>query len=357
MDSFFDSNEQKQRFINAKAIDCIYNDNTSADEWKRISDTYKALLPYGHLDQFRLEVGESGSFFIRDIFSRYIDDDTFVVTSRHEHETVKDCLKAVKHKLELVYEDIILLDINSIYDAYVKSGCKKFALYMVGTLIATGEIIPQEFFERLKKKIPDGLYIIDDVHGMFITPRDYSMFDAVIYTCHSWVSSFNMGLIWSRLPDKIGYRSKENTVLYLDLIKVIIEKFDKVRLFKTVLIEFFAAELADSKTYGLFNRTTQHIFALVTYGLVFTQEFYDEMFKECIRFGETLSYRNFVRIRFQEFILKDPDEAIKALNRLKQILKFLKQVRDQSGIETVFTGEKNVTRKHLNDPHGHLDLA
>ena len=351
---------EKDILRNARAIPCTYIDNATDKEWDDITSAYKALLPFGHLDGFKYEVAETGSYLIRGIFNRYIDDDTFVVTSRHEHDTVRDCLSRIKHKLEIVYEDIVALDMDQIYAAFKASGCTKFALYMVGTLIATGEIIPQAFFEKLKAYLDErnvqSLFILDDVHGMFITPRDYSLFDAVIYTCHSWICSFNMGMMFTRLPDQIGFRCKENPAQYLDLIKLIISKFDKIRQFKQVLMEYFAEELADAKTFDVFKRTTPHIFSLVTYGLVFTQDQYDALYKYDIRLGETLSYRNFARIRCQEFIIKDYDTVIKGLTLLKKTLRACKMVRDMSGIKPVFTDKKNITRKHLPDPHAALDV-
>lgn len=359
LETFFDSPEQKE-LLRSEEVECEYKDEVSEEQWKELSDSYKSLLPFGHLDNYRFEVGKSGSFFIREIYKNYVDDDTFVLHSCYEHDTVRDCLSNVKNKLELVYSEIVSLDISTIISKFKKSGCKKFFLYMVGTAISTGEIMPQEFFIRLKEELTNRniphKFILDDVHGMFITTRDYSLFDCVIYTCHSWIVSFNMGFIFSRLPDKIGFRSPLNPTRYLELIKIIISKFDKVRQFKNILTEFFAEELSDQKTFGLYERTTPHIFAIATYDLVFPQQYYDKLYFYDIRLGETLSYRNFARIRCQEFIMKDPDYAIESLKELKKILYKCKYRREHSGQVVNYTNEQNITREHLPDPHADLKV-
>lgn len=358
--TFFDSDEQRKQFINAKAIDCIYEDNATIEEWNNITKQYKSLLPFGHLNDYRFEVGESGSFFIKNIFEKYVDDDTFVLSSRLEHDIVKYCLKSVKHQLKLGQEEVFELNVEKIYSEFKKSGCKKFLLYMVGTTIATGEIMPQSFFEKLKeilvKNNIEHKMILDDVHGMFVTPRDYSIFDAIVFTAHSWLINFNMGVLFTKLPDKIGYMCKENPIKYLDLIKIVISKFDKVRQFKNIMIEYFSEELSDKTTFGLYDRTTPHIFSLVTYGLIFHQKEYESLLDYHIRLGETLSYKNFAKIRFQEFIIKNPNYILEGLNKLKSALRKYKRIKDTCNFEIVWDDKQNIQKKHLADPNAKLDV-
>jgi hypothetical protein len=40
--------------------------------------------------------------------------------------------------------------------------------------------------------------MIDDVHGMFLIPRDYSIFDYILYTAHSLIPNYEMGFLISK---------------------------------------------------------------------------------------------------------------------------------------------------------------
>ena len=295
---------------------------------------YFKNMPYCNISPktHRIESADNGSFFIRELFKKYApDDQTFVLSSTCEHDTTRECLSTVKNKLELYIKDIRSLNINKIIEAYKNSNCTFFMMYMVGTSISSGEIIPQTFFELLKNRlekenIPHVL-ILDDVHGMFITPRDYRIFDYVLYTAHSLVCDYNMGMLISKNENQpIGKYDPLGLDQYFTRLMIILNRKDKLRLFKQILSQYFAEELADTKFFGLHEFTSQHIFSLKTYNLKFTQRQWDKLNEYKIRLGEGDWYQNFARIRFQEFIRQDSDKMIEGLELLKETLKICKEI-------------------------------
>ena len=297
-------------------------------------DRYFKLMPFCNIssENQRIEVADNGSYFIRELFRRYIYDNTFVLSSTCEHDTTRECLSTVKHKLELYIKEIRSLNIDYIIEKYKESGCNQFVMYMVGTSISSGEIIPQEFFERLKHRLEElnipHVLILDDVHGMFMTPRDYSIFNFVLYTAHSLVCDYNMGMLisGSRGYVPIGFYDWLGLDEYYTRLDIILKRKDKLRLFKQVLSQYFAEELADTEFFGLHEFTSQHIFSLKTFNLKFTQKQWDKLNEYKIRLGEGDWYQNFARIRFQEFIRQDSDKMIEGLELLKKTLRICRQV-------------------------------
>lgn len=298
---------------------------------------YFDLLPHSNItsNTHRLEVLDCGSDFIRALFKRYADDDTFVLSSTCEHDTTRECLGNVEHKLELYMDIIRKMNIDDIMTEFKKSGCSKFMLYMVGTSISSGEIVPQEFFEKLKKELEDReiphVLILDDVHGMFITPRDYTIFDYIIYTAHSLVCDYNMGMMISKIENEpIGMYDWMGLDEYYTRLSIILQRKDKLRLFKQVLTQYFADLLVDDEFFDLFKFTSQHIFSLKTYKIKFTDRQREKLKEYKIRLGDGNWYQNFARIRFQEFIRQDYTKMIEGLTYLRNVLEVGREIYKES---------------------------
>ena len=330
----------------------IYNfDSIKQSNWEDLTYKYKSLLPFGHLDNYTLNTAASCTELIQKLFKKHVDDDTFVISSNYEHDSTRKCLENVKNKLILHYaEDITKLNVDKVIKEFQKSNCKRLFSYFVGTGLSTGEILPQIFFIKLKKALTDNniehILVLDDVHGMFITPRDYTIFDYILYTCHSWIKGYEMGMMWSKI-DCGGIQNFDKTRDYLDKLSIVISRFDKIRQFKMVLSQFFAEELSKKDTFNLFSNTTQHIFTLETHGLSFTQEDYDTLNKYLIKISEYNSIDNFVRIRFQELISFDPEVALEGLHMVKKILKKALFLKNSSGVIPVFDDSKHIKTDYI----------
>lgn len=325
--------------------------NKTFNDWEDLTDKYKKLLPFSHLDNYTLNTASSCTELIQNLFKKHVDNDTFVVSSNYEHDSTKRCLEKVQNKLILHYsEDIIKLNVDKIINEFRKSNSKKIFAYFIGTGLSTGEILPQTFFIKLKKALIDNqiehTFVLDDVHGMFITPRDYSLFDYILYTCHSWIKDYEMGMMWSK-TDCGGIQDFDKTKDYLNKLYIVISKFDKIRQFKLVLSQFFAEELANKATFNLFDNTTQHIFTLETHGLAFTQEDYNTLNRYLIKISEYNSIDNFIRIRFQELISFDPEFALEGLHMVKKILKKAVFLKNSSGVIPIFDDSKHIKTDYI----------
>lgn len=326
----------------------IQKDTCKADSkaWKDIEGKYKELLPLGNVEDFRLEVGQSGSFLIRQLFYKYVDDNTLVITSDNEHATVSiKCIQNVKHHLCIPIADTPKLQVDHILDIYKQHNCTKVLVYYIGTTISTGQITPQEFFYSLKElftehDIPHKM-ILDDVHGLFITPRDYSIFDGIVYTCHSLVVGYDMGLLLTKLPDKIGYCDYEKANNYLPKLNIVLNKFNKVRMFNLILAQLFGPELAYTEKLELFpSLSTPHIFAMKTKGLLFNQEIADDLFSPyAIQLNEKKTYEGFVRIRFQDTTFQSTKQFIEGIHKLKG---YLRTALHNTVDPNEFTGEQYI---------------
>lgn len=316
-----------------------------SNSWLEITELYRNLLPNTDMSSFRLEVAESGSFFIRKLFTEIVDDDTYVISTTYEHPNVNECLAKCKNKVLLRFNTITECNVDDLITKFTASKCKKVFVYMIGTSTCSGQIVPTYFFTQLKSRLNKlnikNIFFLDDVHGMFITPRDYSIFDYILYTCHSLVSRFDMGLLWLKNEyQPLGFTNPARTLLYYNKLKLFLDKIHKIRLFPLYLTEYFAEELSITKHFELFTNTTPHIFALKTKGLAFNQSQYDILDEYNIRIGENLCYENFMRLRIQEFISESPEFLIKGLQESKKIL--AKNIR-LSGIKDItFTNEQHI---------------
>lgn len=330
------------------SINCFKTDFESK-EWKDVETLYKHLLNYTNLDDFHLEVADRASYFIEKIFKTYVNDDIFVIYSSFEHPNVLKELENVKNKYCLFYNELVTFDFDKILCKFKDSKCNKIFVYVPGTSVCTGQIIPQRFYLTVKENCEklgiDCMLMCDDVHGMFITPRDYSIFDFVLYTCHSYIPGFDMGILWSKRKETLGFTNIVRSNEYYKRLCMFLDRLDKVRIFPLLLAEYFAKELSDINHFELYTNTTTHIFALKTKGLVFNQSYFDKCDEYKVRLGETKAFINFIRLRIQEFILEDSDFILNGLRITKKAIESFINKANLYQNNIIFDGKKNIEHK------------
>lgn len=292
------------------------------------------MLPYGHIDGKSHEI----SFFdratdaINSLFQREVDDNTLVIVSNNEHENVVKAYKACKNIYVLDFDtEIIPCKLNKLYTECSKY--HKIFVYVIGTQVSNGIITPQLFFEKLKNWLEYNQkkykIIIDDVHGMFIVPRDYRLFDYIIYTCHALITDFNMGILIARQPSTIvGYHFTNWGFAYLEAVRAVIEHHTKFYAFKYIMNQYFAEEIASGKL-TLNANTAPHIFAPEIHGLNIDKKTFDEAVTELKKYdmrfeagfdeeGQCNS-RIYLRIREGQYFVY-PEKLIPGLEMVKSIL-------------------------------------
>lgn len=231
----------------------VYNDS---EEYRKIvTDNFIKYISYGNIssETHNVTFGDSATELIQRLFKHYHadNDNTLVVYSNNEHHSAKNCVDKCKHTLEVSYDEEILL---SKVDRVVNEA-KKFKstlIYIIGTQISNGLISPQDFFIKLRKELDknniDYTLILDDVHGMLFVPRDYSLFDYVIYTCHAWVLNYDAGvLISNRKKKKFGYEIANWATDYMENMNILFKRWDKIHTFKAVMMNFFVKYLVNPK--------------------------------------------------------------------------------------------------------------
>lgn len=294
--------------------------NYSENAYKLLENKLMSNLLCSNIDSdhYHITLSDTATSLIDQLFSKEVDDDTLVISTLVEHPSVQANLDKCKHVIRLNYYDhISKLDLSPIYQELSK--VKKVFTYIIGTQISTGEITPQEYFIKLKTYLQERGYptvmVIDDVHGMYIYPRDYSLFDYIIGTAHALIRPYDMGILISKKGD-IGI--KDNTWLedYLTKLDILLSVKDKLDLFPLIMKEYFSRY----PKFHTFYNTVHNIYAVKTPIKIFTQSMWDELDKYEIRLelGDKSS-GGIIRFRSQQFITF-PDFLIPGLVLLDEIL-------------------------------------
>ena len=320
--------DEKVLLNTLRTPDIEYNDI----DYKELTQQYFDRMPFCNLtsnDHF-IAFDESGTAFIDKIFEREVDDDTLVISTTYEHTSVQKCLAVVKNKILLNSDrDIRAYNINPLIEEAKKY--KKVFVYIIGTQLSTGEITPQLFYEKLKEAfVSNNIVMIDDVHGMFMTPRDYRIFDYVLYTAHSLVTEYNMGLLITK-EYMFGKRAYNWGKEYLEKLDIILKRRLKMLQFKNIIIQYLNEYLSDTNMFRLFNFTSDHIFAVETVGLEYDTDTWEKLDLYKIRVSEFKMVKNWIRIRFQEFTRLSEDKAIEGLHYLCKIIEKAKLIQKMRG--------------------------
>lgn len=187
----------------------------------------------------------SATSFINMLFNRYVDEDTLVISSDNEHPSVKNKLSECKNVLILSHYDIIRR-YNLDYIINASKQYKKVFVYIIGTRNDTGEITPQNFFIDLKKEFIknsiEHTLVLDDVQGMFVVPRDYTIFDYVIGTGHAMITNFDLGILISNHYIG-GYKAYNWGKWYLERLDILLKRKDKMNMFSQVLEQYFSRDI------------------------------------------------------------------------------------------------------------------
>lgn len=307
--------------------------NYNIDLEKSMIDRFSKLLPYGHINYGTHEISffEHATDIINCLFSQKVDDNTLVIVSNNEHENVIKNYIQCKNVYVLDFDtEIIPCKLDNLYAECSKY--KKVFVYIIGTQVSNGIITPQLFFETLKSWLvlnqKEHIMIIDDVHGLFIVPRDYTIFDYIIYTCHALITQFDMGiLIAKRSSELVGYRYLNWGIAYLDAIEIIFNHLIKFYNFKNIMCQYFEEEIAEKKL-TLNPNTVPHIFAPEIHRLKLNKNDFDEIFYELKKYDMRIeggfdengkcNSRLYLRIREGQYFTH-PERLIPGLEIAKSI--------------------------------------
>lgn len=315
-------------------IDSPYN----VSNYFSLEDAYFDRMPFCNITSktHQISFNESGTAFITDIFKEEVDEDTLVISTYYEHGSVQTILNNISNKLLLNYElDICQYNLDKIL--YEAKKYKKVFVYIIGTQLSTGEIIPQLFFEKLKQAFVKNNIIhkmmLDDVHGMFLVPRDYSLFDYILYTAHAIVKDFNMGMLISK-KNTFEFGKKEYSWgnEYLKRLDIILKRKEKIFMFKHILLSYFNELFSVANVFSYYTQTVNHIFSIKTKNIYFTDKERLLLEKYNIQVSEHQNINNWIRIRYQDFISMSYEDIENGFNILENIIKRKLMILEMKGL-------------------------
>lgn len=294
----------------------------SDEDFDNIEKEYFKRMPFCNISEktHHITFSECATNFIDGLFNKCVDDNTLVIYSNNEHDNVKTNVNKCKNKLEVNYDtEIKLLKTTRIINESKKYN--KVFVYIIGTQISTGQITPQLFYEKLKQQFMlhniEHTIVLDDVHGMFIIPRDYTLFDYILYTAHALIKKYDMGIMISK--DKfMGNQAINWGKEYLDILDVLLKRKEKMQIFTQIMKDEFYEKIITNR-FALCDYSTPHIFSLKTIGVKYTQQMYNNLNGYNIRIEGINKPNTYIRFRAQHYI-QHPEYLTNGLNMVYNIL-------------------------------------
>ena len=194
----------------------------------------------------KLYTSDCATDLINQLFDKYTQDDTLIITTGYEHPNVN---KILQNKKNVLY--INIFDIDYYFMLQKSNEFKKIFIYISGTQISTGNFIVDKYFRKLRTIFSNNevITVLDDVQGMFILDRDYTLYDYIIGTAHSLCPYYDSGfLIQNRLDFNFGDTNSLWLEGYLQRLKIILSRKHLLKQFFNVCYDHFNCLF---KQYGI----------------------------------------------------------------------------------------------------------
>lgn len=331
----------------------IKNDLTYTNEYLNACNSIIKLLKSNNLiDKYRIEIDKSCTSLIQKLFKTYVNENTFVITSSHDHEATTNMLVGKNQyiinvfKLQDKQERIKIF--QEILDSFKKSKCTNIFCIMVGTTPHSAITIDQNFFIELKtvfiKNNLPHLMFLDDCQGIFMIERNYEVFDGFLATGHVLSCLFpDVGLLFTKLPQQIGYINKQALIDLYNKIKIIVKYKDKANDFNKLMSEYFK-----DTSFNQYSNEPSHQFSLSLRNTINSTKYDSKFIKYGIRFNPINCEDNFVRLRYHEVIIQDSDVFIKGLRELKTHLNKLSRFKELAPVNLNYSLESREEMQNLN---------
>lgn len=294
-----------------------------SDKYLDLENEYFKRMPLCNINNkdYHITFEYKARTFINYIFSEYFDDtDTLIISVENEHHSVLENINKCKNGIILKRFDVFNYNFSKIMLELSTKKYKRAFVYITGVQLFTGEIIPQLFFEKLKdillKNNISVKMMLDDVHGMFLIPRDYSIFDYILYTAHSIVDKFDMGLLISK-DGLYGKRAYNWGSKYLKRLDIMLKRKEKIFLFKYILNQYFNQYFSNKEIFSEYKNTVNHIYSISYRNLYFSDKDCEYLKENGILINKDIQC---IRFRIKEFFNFNTDEVINKLSIFTKIL-------------------------------------
>ena len=282
----------------------------------------QAQLNIKGLEDYSLCLGSDARSLIRQLFDTYAIEDTLVITSGLEHESVNEILGTIKNKYvldeyRLTHLDVVEKELSKILPKY-----NKVFLYMIGVHMSTGFIMPDKVFNTLKALFKDKqtIYVLDDVHGLFSVNRDRTKFDYIVGTTHAIIDGFNTGLLFTKQGCiDFGYKSVNQLSELVEKLKIL----DKNTGFYTLRNEL--SQLKKDKIVTLPG--FEYVSNIIAYYL--PEDLSVEVLKKLLNLSDecTIKFagdkRPYFSLRSQELLFLSEDEFYKVNEKIEKLFNLI----------------------------------
>lgn len=318
---------KKNYFHDYTKDDCLFQDS----EYNILISKYKALLGIGKDTPYRIEVDERAGVLMGKLYKHYVTDETLLITATELNSYVeKDIVDNIKNKFIITYgakEHLANDLIDNIIRGYKKLNCKNIFIMLPSVCPCFGYTTSNVFFKQLKQvlinlNIPH-LMVLDDCQGvLYDAQEDYSIFDAILMTAHNLILGFDMGILITKLKDKIGYANKQGLKRFLEKLEVLSKYKEKAKQFPKLIYSYFEDILNSDKIHlsDIPGNSYQANFQLTNFNVpkelkMKTQNEY------AFTFNEDKAYLSWFRIRLHECLIQKPEHVIQGLEFIKKELK------------------------------------
>lgn len=311
--------------------DTLYNDNNYLNICQKI---FNLLNNSSLSNKYRIEIDQNCTSLIQKLFKAYVNKDTFIVTSSHDHQATTNQLGNNKRYIVNIFDTFNNRQkvFKEIISAFKESNCKSLFCIMVSTAPQATITIEQEFFVELKTLLVreniDHLMILDDCQSIFMIERNYEIFDGFLATGHVLSSMFpNLGILFTKLPKKIGYINKQVLNDVYPKLDIICKYKDKAKQFNGLINNYFSFVL-ENTDFSQYRNEAPHQFAISLPNTINHLKYDNKFIHYGIRFNPINCKDNFVRVRYHELIIQDPDNLLKGLKELKLHLNKLSRFKE-----------------------------
>lgn len=149
-----------------------------------------------------VSTADCATSLIGKLFEKYADEDTLIITTEFEHENVRDrYLPKYQNVFKLNVKEFETGDLSRLVSLIKTMKPTKVFVYMIGTRVTSGYIMSQSILSHVKqiltkKNIPH-VFCLDACQEI-CKIRDYSLFDHIIFTAHSALMYFDLGILYSK---------------------------------------------------------------------------------------------------------------------------------------------------------------
>ena len=313
--------EEYNQIIKHVSQEKIYSTD---EEFNKLEKEYFNRLPYCNLttDTSCISFDAGETEIIVKIFEKYVDDETLVIYSDREHPSVVESVEKCKNILKLNYsKDIVTFNFSIIEDK-IKDYSKVFVI-LNGTQVGSAEVIPQYYFIKLKELLRDKetTLVLDAAQEMFLSPRDYSIYDFVLGTAHAVVDSYDIGICISNHKEYIAEKVYNWGNDYLKSIDIVLKRMDKLRIFKYIMSQYFYYLIPTGKFRFVDDSTTvSYLFNIEDVHCLLNNNIRELLRQYKIEIDGIGTMRQFIRFRCQEF-LESPEKLIDGVKVLDKLLK------------------------------------